>query len=423
LRSEKASPHYCSIIQTEGNFHNTNQAMLRSFFFPALIALAATFTLTNCRTAQKYIENGDYDGAVEHCVDKLSGRKKKSDKLVRGLELAFQKATERDMRTAEALAAENQPANWSRINDIHQNIQDRQASVAPLLPLKSKDGYEAKFLFVNIEKLELESRTKAAEYAYQKALDKMDVARKGDKAAARAAYHEFTDIRRNYFRDFKDTEKLQREAERLGIVYVLFKIENNAHKILPQDFERKLLGWGTNDLDSKWRRFDMERDANIDYDYKAVFHLDDVDISPERYFERTYTDETTITTYEYEYDAKGNVKKDKYGNDIKKEVNTIVQAHVIEVRQAKEAHVRATVEMFDTDTKQRVSSEPLAATILFEHYASTFKGDDRALSQESRCRIGSQPVPFPFDSDMLAQAAERMKPTLSNELERSIRLR
>ncbi len=397
--------------------------MLRFNHFFVLIATAAILTFTNCRTAQKYVEKGDYDGAVEHCVDKLSGRKKKSDKLVRGLELAFQKATERDMRAVEALKAENQPANWSRINQIHQNIQDRQARVNPLLPLKSEDGYDAKFLFVNIEKIEIESRTNAAEYAYQKALDKMDMARKGDKASARAAYYALTDIRRNFFREYKDTDKLQREAEELGIIYVLFEIENATYKILPARFEEQLLGFSQNDFESKWRRFDMKADKNTTYDYKAVFHLADIDISPERYFERSYNDETTITTQEFEYDSKGNVKKDKYGNDIKHEVRTVVTAQVIEVRQAKEAQIRAIIELFDTRTRQRIASEPLATTIVFEHYASTFRGDERALSQESRCRIGSQPVPFPFDSDMIAQAADRLKPNLSNELDRSIRLR
>ena len=116
------------------------------------LAMVALFSMTNCRSAQRYVENGDYDAAIDHCVDKLAGKKNKPDDLVKGLELAFKKATDRDMRAVETLTAENRPDNWARINDIHRQIQLRQDKVNPLIPLKSKDGYEAKFMFVNIEK-------------------------------------------------------------------------------------------------------------------------------------------------------------------------------------------------------------------------------------------------------------------------------
>ncbi len=46
-------------------------------------------------------------------------------------------------------------------------------------------------------------------------------------------------------------------------------------------------------------------------------------------------------------------------------------------------------------------------------------GDQRALSKDSRARIGNRPLPFPPDSDMLMQAADRLKPNIRDELRRS----
>ena len=74
------------------------------------------------------------------------------------------------------------------------------------------------------------------------------------------------------------------------------------------------------------------------------------------------------------------------------------------------------MEIFDLSRNVALESQDLATEVLFEHFAATFKGDERALSQDSRSRIGNRPVPFPLDEDMLVQAAERLKPSLKEEL-------
>jgi hypothetical protein len=121
------------------------------FSAPLFMALCFGLLLTACRTAQKFTESGDYDGAIEFCVQKLRGKSKKKTEYVQGLELAFQKAQARDLRIAENLAAANRPENWEKVNNMHRKIQDRQNLVAPLLPLVSKDGYRARFEFVSLK--------------------------------------------------------------------------------------------------------------------------------------------------------------------------------------------------------------------------------------------------------------------------------
>ena len=108
--------------------------------------------------------------------------------------------------------------------------------------------------------------------------------------------------------------------------------------------------------------------------------------------------------------------KDSLGNDIKRAKYVQIRAQVLEVHQTKAARLAGYVEVFDLARNIPLESRDLATEILFEHYAATFKGDERALSKDSRLRIGNSPVPFPLDEDMLVQAAERLKPSLKEEL-------
>ena len=222
------------------------------------------------------------------------------------------------------------------------------------------------------------------------------------------------------FRDFKNSNALEQEAAELGIVYVLFETKNESGRILPIGFDNRVLSISKNDLDSKWRRYHFKPEEGMEYDYKAIFRLNNIDISPERIHERAYTDEKRIQDgWDYEYDGKGNVKKDTSGNDIKRKRVITVRANVVEVFQSKAARLTGYVDIYDAKGKQRLDSSPLATEILFEHYASTYNGDVRALSDESKCRIGNSPVPFPLDEDMLVQAADQLKPSLSYELGKS----
>jgi hypothetical protein len=378
------------------------------------------FLLASCRSAQKFIENGDYDAAIEFCVGKLRGKSKKKTEYVRGLEQAFARAQVRDLQLVENLLDEDRPENWEKINAVHRRIKNRQQKISPLTPLVSKDGYRAKFNFIDIEKQERESREKAAECLYVRAQELLQQAERGDRMAAREAYKTLRDLESRYYRSYKDKDKLLSVARDLGTTRILFEVQNHSNAVLPRGFMDEILNISKRDLDSDWKAYYFKPVAGETYAYKAVFRVTQIDISPERVHERSYTDEKEIQDgWEYVLDSKGNVMKDSLGNDIKKPRKVIVRADVLEVFQSKAARLSGVVEIYNTDRNARLDSKPLSTEILFENYASTFKGDRRALSEESKRRIGNSPMPFPRNEDMLVQAAERLKPNLRDELRRS----
>lgn len=379
-----------------------------------------SFVLTACHTAQKFVESGDYDSAIDYCVRKLQGKSKKKTEYVQGLEVAYRKAQERDLAAIDQLIAENRPENWERVHNIHRNIRNRQNKVIPLMPLQSKDGYAARFEMVDIARLESESRQKAAEHLYNLAKELIVKGERGDKLAARDAYYALCDLESRYYRDYKDKNDLMVTARDLGTSYVLFEIKNQSNTILPRMFAERLMNIGKQDLDSEWKSYFFEEKPGVHYDYRATFKVRNIDISPERVNERSYVDEKEIEDgFEYVLDAKGNVLKDSLGNDVKRPRYVRIRANVVEVYQTKAARLTGYVEIYDLSRKVMMDTRDMGTEVLFENYASTFIGDERALSRDSRARIGNRPQPFPADEDMLVQAAERIKPNLRDELRRN----
>ncbi len=66
-----------------------------------------------------------------------------------------------------------------------------------------------------------------------------------------------------------------------------------------------------------------------------------------------------------------------------------------------------------------INTDRIAVEAVFENYAATFRGDDRALSQQSRQRIGNRPLPFPENEDLLFTAAEQLKPVIKEKIARA----
>jgi len=378
------------------------------------------FLMSACRSAQKYVESGDYDNAIDLCVRKLKGKSKKKLEYVQGLELAFRKAQARDLSTIEQLKAENRPELWERIHNKHLDIRNRQNKVIPLTPLVAKNGHRAQFQLVDIATMERNSREKAAEYLYDQAVTLVDRAERGDKMAARKAHGLLIDLQKRYYPNYRDKDVLLAKARDLGTSYVVFEVKNQSGKLLPRGFAERLLAFDKRGLDSEWREFSFEEKPGLHYDYKAVYKVRDIDISPERMQERSYIDEKKIQDgWDYVLDQRGNVKKDTLGNDLKTPRMVFIRAEILEMHQTKAARIAGSVEIRDAKNSSLLETCELATEVVFENYASTFRGDERALSQDSKNRMGNRPLPFPQDEDMLVQAAERLKPDVKEELRRS----
>ncbi|WP_116124465.1 hypothetical protein [Lewinella sp. IMCC34183] len=389
----------------------------------ALLLMLGTLFLTvpSCRSVDAMVESGNYERAMALAQRRITGKDKKNPKLVAALEEAVNRANERDVNRAEYMKRGN-ATDWTEVHAIYDNIRRRQDALRPLLPLYDKNGRKAEFRFVRAEELVIEAEDRAAKQLYAEANELLENGRRVDRAAAREAYLTLETVQR-YRPDYLDTHDLLQEAEALGRVYVAVRVENQSGAILPRGFEDELLRIRTSDMDDRWRIYDLQPRDEDDYDYRARLVIRDIQISPERLSERSYVDEKEIKDgEEYVLDENGNVAKDSLGNDIKQPKSVIVRAEVLEVLQQKTALVSGSMELYDLHQQRVVDSEDLTAEALFEHYASTFRGDRRALTPSSRRRIGNKPLPFPTNEELVLTAAEQLKPILQQRLVASRRM-
>ncbi len=367
------------------------------------------FFLPSCASLQKYNEAGNYDLVIEKSVRRLIGKRKKSPEAVKALEEAFLQANQRDLIMIDQLKLEGQPHLWERINNLYKNIQHRHKLVKPLLPLWDKEGYQAHFTFVDVNDFERESRQKAAEYLYVKGKQLLNEGRNGNKMAARKAYNEFTKIE-NYFQDYKSQFSLKEEARRLGITYVKVTISESLPARFDYLFENVGSRLRVQKLNSTWTHFYTTAHNNISFDYTFNLHFDHFIPGRELVREREFIEKREIEDgFEYVLDENGNVLKDTCGNDIKVPKYIWVKAIVLEIEQSKALELFATVECRNTQTGATIiDSRPINSIIRFQNHAVTFDGDERALSEETKCRIGGSPVRFPWDEEMLEEAVDEI---------------
>ncbi len=373
-------------------------------------------TITACGPkVQTLVDQGNYDETIRVAKKKLTGERNKNPKYVSALETAFNRANAEDLAKIRRFEAEATP-DWRRIHGVYRSLDNRANEVTPLTPLVDKDGRQANLNFVAIGSQMDAAAGNAAEQMFQEGERQLALGRQGNKAAAREAYETFDGIA-YYRRDFKNTSQLMQEAEELGMLFITVEMRNETGGYLPAGFEQELFRINANEMEDRWRKFEVTQKQGRKYDYVARIIMRNIDVSPERSQERQYIDEKEITDgTEYVLDAAGNVAKDTLGNDITRPRQVIIRADVIEVLQTKIATVTAGFELYDIRNRRVVDQDNLTADSAFENYASTFTGDRRALSSDSRRNIGNAPVPFPSNEQLILDAANALKAVLSERI-------
>ncbi|MEL7161980.1 MAG: hypothetical protein AAFN92_14560, partial [Bacteroidota bacterium] len=373
------------------------------------------------KSVQALVESGDYDAGIREALDKLVGKSRKNPKHVAALETAFNKANTADLERIKRLKAGPTP-DWMQIHDRYDRIRRRQDDVRPLTPLVDKDGYRADLRFTDVTQALTDAGTRASAQLYAEGERLLALGRQGDKSAAREAFRTLESIER-YQSNYKNVNTLLQEAEKLGILYITVETHNETGGYLPAGFEDRLLRIDASAMDDRWRVFEAQRRPGRDYDYVARITLRDIQVSPERSQERQYIDEREITDgEEYVLDENGNVAKDTLGNDIKRPREIVIRADVFEVLQTKSAVVTGGYELYDLRQKRVVDQGELTAESVFENYASTFEGDRRALSSQSRRNIGNRPVEFPPNEQLILEAADNLKAVLQDRIADSYQL-
>jgi hypothetical protein len=369
--------------------------MFKSSFLLLLTAVA----VMSCTSVQKEISAGRYSSALTLGVSKIKGKSKKSPKAAIGLKEAYPYYIDEQFEKIEKLKLQGQ--NEVKILGIYEDIHRMNARIRPLLPIRDKDGGITDFPLTEVQEEVNFYKNQAADALYASALNYLD---KGTKADAREA-HRLLSQMQGISGSTAHLKNLQAQAKESGTTFILGLTEIDPKISLGRIPKETFTSWSEADLSKTWQVVHFSPEKNRKYDYELYFILQDFVVSPEKESSRTYTDKKEIE------ESVGSSSRDNEKIKRKKEVS----AEVIEVYQFKEAQVRGQVVIYDKKTRKDIYKEEVTAGQKFENYASTFKGDKRALSDISLKRIGGKPLNFPSNDRILSDALVALKSAMASK--------
>lgn len=389
--------------------HYNSGKFILSFLMISIIAFG-------CTSPTKLINSGHYDQAIDITVKKLRKNKNKV-KHIESLKEAFHKANNRDLDRIAFLRKEGKPDNSVAIFDTYTFIKGRQEKIKPLLPLYI-EGDLVDFDLVNVDDEIISSKKEAAGYMYNHALSLLE---RNEKFSAREAYEELLRVK-EMFHNYQDVDAQIQKSFDMGMNWVLLNIDNNTPNLIPKEFEEELFNMDLASLQGKWYTIITanRKKQGDEFDFIVNLNLKFVDVGPEMVKEKLFDEKKKIQDDdEYVLDEKGNVKKDSLGNDIKVPKMVEIVAHVTETQQTKAATFKGNLEFIDKLSNQKVRTESIDVTALFEHFSAVATGNLNALTPETKKRVGIKPAPFPTDFEMMMDGSRRLKPIVHNLIKRN----
>ncbi|MCI9845827.1 hypothetical protein [Flavobacterium pectinovorum] len=366
------------------------------------------------KTTQSLISDGNYDAAINRAVEALRTNKDSKGKqdYVYLLEEAFAKAKERDLHDIEMMVKESNPVNFERIYNTYLNLEDRQAKIRPLLPLRLlKQGKNATFVFDNYTDRIIESKIALSKYLYNNAavLLKSKVKQDYRKAYDDLGYLEKINP------GYKNVKKLMEEAQFKGTDFVNVYTQNQTNLVIPKRLQDDLLDFSTYGLNDKWTVYHTVKQKNTSYDYSLIVNFREIIISPEQIKEKEFIKEKQVKDgVKTLLDSRGNPVKDSLGRPIKVDKFKNIRINIFEYKQFKSCQITAKIDYVNAKDNQLIQSFPLASEFVFESLYSTYKGDRNACDESYLPNFNKRLVPFPNNEQMIYDTGEDLKVKLKN---------
>ena len=378
------------------------------------LILVVGFTTISCKSIEKLVDRGDYDGAIELAAKRLAGKKNKKTKHVRALERGFNLVNQQDLERIDYLKSKGDPKDWAEIYVIGLSIDRRQELIRPFIPLISKNGYEAHFSLINTKPIVLQAREGAAKDHYNTGQQLLAQAKtQGDKRMARLAFQEFEAIGR-YFSHYHDVSAKMDSAHDLGTMHILVKAIGNVDPGMKEFFDQVI----PSHIDKFWIQYHDSFEEGLAFDAISTLEIDDVYVSPERERSNQFVETKSIENWVDLIDESGQNVLDSLGNVIQvqeiEEVNAVIQ----EIIRNKTALISGHIETRDYLTGRLMQRQPIESTIEFISESCQIQGDRRALNEGTRKRLNNILLSFPTDFEMIQDGFANISDLWYNHLYR-----
>lgn len=349
------------------------------------------------QTPEKLIAEGQYDEAIEKCVERLEKNRGDKTKLYAALKQAYETVNAGDISKINNLKSTGKPDIWYDVFKLYYAIGHRHDLV-----YRIKDQLEADRVNIQLIKYPEDqkvARDNAAAYLYADAMSKLKSNEPND---AVDAYKELLKVTR-IFKEYKDVElQMRRALAQFGDV-ALLEVKNRSDAALSPDF---LSGMEEIPLTV------MEK-AFLDYKAKAIpgekyplyikIEIDEVKVSPGTVNEKEYTaSHKEPEIFDSAYDDEKKKEEAKKHPDYNK-------CNITEIYQLKTAMMKGTLKYIDGTSNKILYVVPILAQARFENKTATATGDMFACPPEVQEILDKPRKKFPKNADMLIEVGKEFK--------------
>ena len=386
----------------------------KSLFLTVVIVIL--YSCSGTQKTKSAISSGNYQAAFDNAITKLNKDKKRYAKQIPLLKDAYDKANAKDLADIKKLKKSNTTQALKDIYKKYMNIDVRQDEITLLEPL-SYDGKTYQFDKKDYSKEIAEAKKNYSDNLYQQALPLLN----GTKQDARKAYEILSKIQVINPTYRNDLDAQIKQAQKKGMQYVLVKFKNNIPNQLKDSTSLAILknfaSLNTGNFTNKWITFHDKKDYNVQYDYETDISLDKLTKIPEKLNQQKVPQEKEIQTgWNYQYDANGNVMKDKDGNDIKTPKMEKVRAEVTLYQQVKSTTLDGKLTVKDLKTNKVLGTAPIKSEAKLENVYATYKGNPKAIDQKYYDALKNKKKQFPKDTAFTKFALQTFKEKIENIL-------
>ncbi|GAA0565093.1 tetratricopeptide repeat protein [Chitinophaga japonensis] len=369
--------------------------------YTRLIMAAILFLSVSCKSGEKLYNKGRYDDAVTAFVKKLQRRPQDAIAL-QLLPKAYQQSLQLHEDRVSGYLRSDDPLKWESVRREYRVLQHLydviHTSPAALSVVQPKDYRSAI----------TGAQENAAQVRYERGMELLE---RGDKASAREAYDEFAATLK-MVNNYRDARQRMEEAFELGTINVLvsrIEVRSPYYQFSADQFRdalvRNLQQRGVN----RFVKFTDERFARGE------------NIQPDEYLEMQFYDFEVGQTYvdrsqrEVSREIETGSVKDTSGKVIKR--YTTVKATIYITRKTVVSRGLLDYRIIDVANNQVLRTDRIPGSYTWVNQVGTFRGDERALSEEDKRQLGGVDAPPPPPQELFMLFTRPIYDQLARDLQ------
>ncbi|MBO9730932.1 MAG: hypothetical protein J7623_19990 [Chitinophaga sp.] len=377
---------------------------MKKLYWRQLLSVAAIFLYTcflSCRSGEKLYNKGRYDDAVSAFVKKLQ-RKPQDATATRMLPDAYKQAQlSREDRVNELLRSNND-LKWEAVRNEYRALQNLynaiHSSPAALRLVQPKDYRNAI----------TGAQENAAETRYGRGMSLLD---RGDKASARQAYEEFAAALK-LVPNYRDAQQRKDEAFQLGVINVAvsqIEVRSPYFQFSADQFRDYLV------------RNLQQRNINQFVQFYDERTVRNANLYPDEYISLRFFDFIVGQTYvdrverNVSKEIVAGTTKDSTGKEIP--YYRVVTATLYITKKTVVSKGLLDYQITNTSNGQLLRQDRIPGSYTWVNQFGTFRGDERALSDEDKRLMGGQDMPPPPPTDLFMEFTRPIYDVLTRDLQ------